>query len=198
MFRHTERPRPVPTPTGLVVKNGSKMRGRTLGIDARPVVPHLHDDAPARVDGGADADVAGTGTAVVGEGLRGVDEQVQENLCEARLAGHDPRNGRKIGHHAGAVARLVGRHPNRRAKHVAHVDGRQLVIVDPREGPQIARDEAHALDAVANVFERLARLFDLEREPGHVGVVGVAGAEQLASSVTGWLSRMSSSRHAMT
>ena len=32
-----ERPNPVPTPTGLVVKNGSKMRGRTSSGMPTPV-----------------------------------------------------------------------------------------------------------------------------------------------------------------
>ncbi|MEQ1833810.1 MAG: VOC family protein, partial [Candidatus Eisenbacteria bacterium] len=37
MFWHTQSPRPVPLPTGLVVKNGSKIRARTSGVMPAPV-----------------------------------------------------------------------------------------------------------------------------------------------------------------
>ena len=44
MRAEIDRPRPVPSPLALVVKNGSKMRGRHLGLDARARVldRHLH------------------------------------------------------------------------------------------------------------------------------------------------------------
>ena len=44
------RPRPVPTPRGLVVKNESKIRGDDLGRDAGAVVLHLDDDVAALVE----------------------------------------------------------------------------------------------------------------------------------------------------
>ena len=43
-----ERPSPVPTPTGFVVKNGSKIRGRTLRRDAAAGVGDLDARAPVR------------------------------------------------------------------------------------------------------------------------------------------------------
>ena len=57
----TDRPRPVPTPGGLVVKKGSKMPlALGLGRHARAVVLHLDHDHPGlgegtQDDGGLDA-----------------------------------------------------------------------------------------------------------------------------------------------
>ena len=45
----TDRPRPVPAPTGLVVKNGSKMRARVAASMPAPV--SVTDSKNARVDG---------------------------------------------------------------------------------------------------------------------------------------------------
>ena len=42
------RPRPVPSPTGLVVKNGSKMRGRISGGMPGAGVGDLDEDAGRR------------------------------------------------------------------------------------------------------------------------------------------------------
>ena len=39
------QPKPVPLPTGLVVKNGSKIAFEMLGLDAAAGVGHLHDHA---------------------------------------------------------------------------------------------------------------------------------------------------------
>ena len=57
MRRAMSRPRPVPWPTSLVVKNGSKMRFAIVRRNARPVVDHAHDDL-AVAGGGVDAHVA--------------------------------------------------------------------------------------------------------------------------------------------
>ena len=70
-------PRPVPSPTGLVVKNGSKMRSISVGRDAAAVVGDRHDHViavraaspRARVPPGVD-------------GLGRVDDQVQEHLAQ--------------------------------------------------------------------------------------------------------------------
>ena len=50
MLRQVERPRPVPLPTGFVVKNGSKMRRRTAAGIPGPLSRTLR---PSRVVGGA-------------------------------------------------------------------------------------------------------------------------------------------------
>ena len=45
------RPRSLPTPTGLVVKNGSKMCGRSVGCHTRPGIDDIDHDAGRSADG---------------------------------------------------------------------------------------------------------------------------------------------------
>ena len=77
-----DRPRPVPLPTGLVVKNGSKIRSRIAGSMPLAVVGDVDLDA-AVGRAGADGDVA-AGRA----GVDGVGDQVQDDLVDlGRVAG---------------------------------------------------------------------------------------------------------------
>ena len=80
-----ERPSPVPTPIGFVVKNGSKIRASASGRHAVAVVVDLDDDAlavrPTRMQ------IRFSGGRSVGESLKRVGDEVQEHLAEARLVG---------------------------------------------------------------------------------------------------------------
>ena len=60
----TASPRPLPCPGALVVKNGSKMRGRTLGGDARPRVLHREADEGTRAAADVDANLRGADPAL--------------------------------------------------------------------------------------------------------------------------------------
>ena len=82
------RPSPVPTPIGLVVKNGVNIRGLDLGRHAGAGVGDLDDDAAAGVERGRDADLVRLDVAL-GDRLRRVDDQVEEHLAEPRLVGVD-------------------------------------------------------------------------------------------------------------
>ena len=86
------RPSPVPWPTSLVVKNGSKIRGRTSAAMPRPVVADGDDDAvPSRVDRSRSR--SRRARSVAGDGVLGVDQDVQQRLLQQqRIA--DDRRGR--------------------------------------------------------------------------------------------------------
>ena len=82
--RHdTSSPSPVPCPTGLVVKNGSKTRDRSSARDAGAGVADLHQRAVA-VPGGPERQ-----RALAGHRVEGVDDQVGPHLVElAGVGGH--------------------------------------------------------------------------------------------------------------
>ena len=70
----------MPTPAGLVVKNGSKIRGSTLAGMPTPVSSISTYDARG-VGMDAHADLVRVDVAVL-DRVRGVDQQVQEHLTE--------------------------------------------------------------------------------------------------------------------
>ena len=85
------RPSPVPWPSGLVVKNGSKIRSRTVGSMPVPRVVDVDRDAVA-VGGrlGPDGDAA-AGRA----GVDRVGQQVHHHLVDlGRVAGHQRQRAR--------------------------------------------------------------------------------------------------------
>ena len=90
----------MPLPTSLVVKNGSKMRGRISGAMPQPVsVTRQADEAPGRglgiAVGAAGVHVHGRGVddqpAAVGHGVAGVDGQVHQHLLDHAGVGVDQR-----------------------------------------------------------------------------------------------------------
>ena len=91
-----ERPMPVPTPCGLVVKKGSKIRRLTSGGMPRAVVRDLGDDLAA-----AAARRARRGGAAAGDlhqRLLRVDEQVEQHLVQLVAVAPDARQaGRHVG-----------------------------------------------------------------------------------------------------
>ena len=146
----------MPTPSGLVVKNGSKIRGTISGAMPAPVSRTSIIDAPALVGPGADADLVALGLAL-GDGLRGVEEQVQEHLAEARLVAVDQRHVAVVLHQARAVADLVPGHVDRRVEHAAHDHRPARLLVAAREDLEVAHDVAHPLGALARLAQRLDR-----------------------------------------
>ena len=95
MPRQMERPSPVPTPGGLVVKKGSKIAPRISGGCRRRCRRWRRPPAPPRRRwSGRDADLV-AGRVALAHRLRGVDQQVEEHLAEARRVGHRPRGPRR-------------------------------------------------------------------------------------------------------
>ena len=84
------RPRPVPFPTGLVVKNGSNMRSRiSAGMPGAVVDDAHHDALPLTVGGHLDA-------AGIRHGIEGVVDQIRPDLVELADEAADTR---KVGFH---------------------------------------------------------------------------------------------------
>ena len=90
----------MPSPTGLVVKKGSKILSSLPSRDAVAGVGDLDHDVVALEDHGAvavevavEADVAGgdADLAAAGHGVAGVDDQVHDHLLELALVDADRR-----------------------------------------------------------------------------------------------------------
>ena len=157
-----QRPSPVPSPAGLVVKNGSKIRSRiSAGIPIAGVA-HLDHRVAARVGAGADPDLVALRLAL-GDGVRGVQQQVQEHLAEPRLVRLDHRRIAVVLHQPRPVADLVPGDVDRGIEHPPQRHRTALVLVAAREHPQVAHDVADALGALARLGQRLARLVERVR-----------------------------------
>ena len=125
------RPSPVPFPTSLVVKNGSKTRGRMCGryaeagvgdrqkhVLARRHIAELGDIvlAEPRV-GGLDGDVA-----AVGHGVAGVDDEIDDRVVDmARIGKGRPKARREYRFD-------FHRFADRAGQHVGHVCDRFVEI----------------------------------------------------------------------
>ena len=97
----TDSPSPVPWPTGLVVKNGSKMRARISGVMPAPVSRTVSRGVRAGLQLGGSRRARSASTragstrtsqrAALLHGVRGVGREVQEHLVELRLVGEHER-----------------------------------------------------------------------------------------------------------
>ena len=102
MPKTVDKPRPVPLPTGLVVKNGSKIRLRILRIHAESGIGERQDRrSPRRVvrdPSGVGArwmvsrDVVMDNASAVGHGIARVDRQIHRNLFHHAGIGIDGRD----------------------------------------------------------------------------------------------------------
>jgi hypothetical protein len=126
-----------------------------VGGDAGARVADLDHDAVALLAGDhADAVI---GHVALGDGLRGVHQEVEEHLAEARLVGHHRGHGAELPHQARAVADLVPRHVDARLDDVLDQDGAAPVFVAAGEGAEVLHDLADALGALAGVGQRPAQ-----------------------------------------
>ena len=104
-----DRPRPVPWPNALVVKNGSKMRSAVAGVHALAGVGHLEHDVAAgatswaRCCCGLDRRLARADgqRAAARHRVARVDDQVQQHLLHLRAVG---ANGGHVGAEVGGDA----------------------------------------------------------------------------------------------
>ena len=113
---------------------------------------HGNDRAPHLVGRGLDEDAIRFRIAV-GNGLRRVDQQIEEDLAEARFVGENPRCGVELLHQPPAVTDLVEGHVDRRLQHPLEVHGADRFFVSPGEHLQVSNDRAHAAGALARLFE---------------------------------------------
>ena len=141
------RPSPVPSPTPLVVKNGSKICGQDLVGDAAAVVGHLDDDLA--VDrAGADRDPPVDAVRRL-DGLHGVDQQVQEDLVElGRRAGDLGQLAELLLDGDAAAIEPAPDHLEGRADRLVDVDLIDLGAVEPGEAAEVLHDVGHPLDAL--------------------------------------------------
>ena len=158
----------MPTPRGLVVKNGSKMRGKIscgmpspLSLTSRTTLrvsvgPHLDADLVAR-------------DAVLGHRVRRVEQQVEHDLLEPRLVGPHRRRRLERRRDAGAVADLVPGDLDGRPRDRGEVDPPPRLAVGAGERPQLADDRRDPLGAAMGFVEQLDERLHARRIAGALG-----------------------------
>ena len=164
-----DRPRPVPLPVGLVVKNGSNRRGITVVGNARPIV--VHGELHAAVGSGRHAhgdaaERAGRRAAgVVDQGVARIEDEIDQDLLElVRVAlRHRPRVRQvELEVDAGRsqlLAQQVGALAHRR-----HQVERHRIV------GRLVRHAAQGLDQPGGALDLLADLVELApEEVDHVG-----------------------------
>ena len=154
-----QSPSPVPSLAGLVVKKGSKIRSRISSRDPHPAVAHLDHGAAVCVGPRGHPDLVAL-RLPLGDGVRGIEQQVQEHLAEPRLVPLDHRRVAVVLHQAGAVPDLVPGDVDRRIEHPPDGDRTALLLVAAGEDPQVAHDVADPLGPLARLGERLAGLVE--------------------------------------
>src|SRR4029078_804682 len=120
-------------------------------------VADLDHRVPTAVGPRADADLVPLRLAL-GDRVRRVQQQVQEDLPQARLVALDHRRVAVVLHQPGAVPDLVPGDVDRRIQYAPQRDGPALLLVTARKTPQVARDVADALGALTRLGQRLPGL----------------------------------------
>ena len=180
-----DRPRPVPLPTPLVVKNGSKMRERCSGLMPVPVSEMRTTSAPSSSDE-PDAELAAPR-----HGVEGVEDDVDEHLLEPLALGVDGRDGRELEDQADVhVLELVVDERQDLLEALLEVDALerglrgaagegQEVLDDPGDPVGLGLDLLQDL-GVVGVGELLLEHLDVagDARQGRVDLVGDAGREQ--------------------
>ena len=142
-------PSPVPTPTGLVVKRGSKTFLQ-LGRDAAAVVRHGEHHLARLAPSSAPR--CSPGRPVPLHRLRGVDDEVEQHLVTL----HRPDatlHRRAADRHPRPVTDLGARELHREAHHLGHVAVVSPVLA-PRLRPQAQRHLPDVLGAGLDVLEQ--------------------------------------------
>ena len=140
----------MPTPTGLVVKKGSKMRVCTSGGMPGPLSWNS-SRTPSGGAAGLDADLA-----LAVDRVAGVHQQVQEDLVQlAGIAAH-ARELPVIAHHRDRVLEARLHQRQRAIDLLVQVGVLQVGLVHAREGAQVLHDLLDALGALAAAREQLA------------------------------------------
>ena len=170
IVRAIARPWPVPRPTSLVVKKGSKIRERISSGMPQPssltemmtssprccVLTRINPRRPRVLD-----DVA--------DGVRGVDHQVQDDLVDVVDVASDGGDVAELGLQVGHVLVLVGRDDQRALDGAVEIDRRHLVRPGVRELLHRADDPRDALQPLERALERLRHVLAQVVEVGALG-----------------------------
>ena len=150
------RPRPVPSPTRLVVKNGSKIRLLDLGRDAGAGVADLDQHLPVGVRRGPHGQRAGAAHRV-----HRVVDQVRPDLVQLGGEGRDPGQAAVVVlDHGDAVADLARQHHQRAVQQLVHVD--HLVRGPVQLGVLLGRADQGG-DPVGRVLDLVDQQLGLDR-----------------------------------
>ena len=157
MLRHTASPSPVPSPTGLVVKNGSKMRSRFSGGNRRsPVSLTSTVTRSGALIRARHADLVALRVARRGMACAPLTMQVEEHLPQPRRVGAHERHPGALLHQPRPALELVVGHLRHVPQHLGHIHRPGALVIRPRQRLEILRDEVHALGALARLLQRLA------------------------------------------
>ncbi len=105
--------------------------------------------------------------------MRGVDEQVEEDLGQAPVAGQHHGDVAVVPHQPPTVLDLVEGHVGGGVDHLVQVHGAEPVLLDTREGAEAARDSGDAAGAVERLIEVAQQL--LPRRRGELRVIEEPG-----------------------
>ena len=180
-----DSPRPVPSPTGLVVKKGSNRWGRCSGSIPAPLsaTSRTPKSPSCRVD---DPDQSPLVLALGLDRLHGVDQEVEDHLADLRRDAEDARGVAVVDLDGDALATEAALdHLEPGGDQVGHRGRLELGGGGPRQAPEVLDDVGDALHAVAGPGEDalevladvgpvdlLAQLLD---RPEHVGRGGGQG-----------------------
>jgi len=147
------QPEPGADPGRLGGEEGVEDMGKYFGRDSPTRVGDVDGDQPVRVARGqGDGVVLGPS---LGNGLRGIDQQIEKDLPEARFVGLDEGHLSEVADQRRARFQLVARHSDCRLEHLVHVDGLPSFPVRMREDAQIAGDDPDPFGAFFGIGRRL-------------------------------------------
>jgi ribonuclease T1 len=180
-------PEPGPDAHRLGGEEGVEDPVDRLRRDAGAGVVHLDDRAPLGVAPAHQPDLVPLDVALR-DRLRGVDQQVEEDLPEPGLAGQHGRGGAEVLHQARAVLDLVEHHVGARLQDRAQVHALLPLLVGAREGLEVAHHVLHANGPLARLRQRLAQLLEVAApgagaEPPHLLLGEVERSEHVGQRV---------------
>ena len=157
-LRHTNRPSPVPTPTGFVVTNGSKMRSRSSSFTPGPLsVTSITTWSPTSL---TDTEISMLRRGALGQGLNGVHDEIHHDLNESRLVAEDRARLVEDEKEARASFDLLAEQFEHVVDDRPRIDRLETNVVRTAEGAKVAGDRCDALDALLDGLERFARSLD--------------------------------------
>ena len=149
-------PSPVPSPTALVVKNGSKIRGRTSAA-SRAVIRHLHDHLVARPPGGDFNATALPGARL--DRLHCIHDNVHDDLINLGLLARDPWQVREVLFDRDSTS-LQSASDQLQAARDGLVDVHPVVLgmVEPGESAEVLNDVGYTFDPLPRTLRIASRL----------------------------------------
>ena len=200
-LRAMARPWPVPLPTSLVVKNGSKMRERTSTGIPLPVSPIAISTCSSSTRVATRIlPLSARALDHVGDRMRGVDDQIEDHLVDLAGVAVHQRQLVETGFDLGDVFVFVGGDDQRARDRLVDVDLRHLLAIRMREFLHRAHDGGDAAETVARAVERDRRVLEDVVEIGVVlGLLSrLGGGRDDCIVVLGFCVALRSSRYLST